>query len=141
MQMGRNRLEAFSDGVLAIAITIMVFGLKVPDKPTFNALATVLPSLISYVLSFLYLAIYWNNHHHLLHMVKTVNGNILWANMFLLFCLSLFPFVTQWMGENFDSVVPAIFMVLCCWLRSFRIGSFKLQLSSRKGKNQYLSLH
>ena len=98
--MGKNRLEAFSDGVLAILITIMVLELKVPHGDDFAALSGLVPTVLSYVLSFLYLAIYWNNHHHLLHAVKRVNGPILWANTHLLFWLSLVPFTTAWMGEN-----------------------------------------
>lgn len=105
--MGRNRLEAFSDGVLAIIITIMVFGLKVPQTTSLESLAPVIPMAVSYALSFLYVGIYWNNHHHLVHAVKTVNGKILWANLHLLFWLSLFPFVTNWMGENFNASIPS----------------------------------
>jgi len=98
--MGKNRLEAFSDGVLAILITIMVLELKVPHGDSFGALAGLLPTFVSYALSFIYLAIYWNNHHHMLHAVRQVNGPILWANTHLLFWLSLVPFATAWMGEN-----------------------------------------
>jgi uncharacterized membrane protein len=104
--MGKNRLEAFSDGVLAILITIMVLELKVPHGDTFGALGSLLPTLVSYALSFIYLAIYWNNHHHLLHAVKKVNGPILWANTHLLFWLSLVPFATAWMGENHFAPQP-----------------------------------
>ena len=98
--MTKNRMEAFSDGVLAIIITIMVLELKVPHGSDFTALAPLLPVFLSYVLSFVYLAIYWNNHHHMLHVTSAINGTILWANLHLLFWLSLFPFVTGWMGEN-----------------------------------------
>ena len=98
--MGKNRLEAFSDGVLAIVITIMVLELKVPRGASPEALAGLWPVFLSYVLSFVNVGIYWNNHHHLLHTVKHVSGAILWANMHLLFWLSLFPFTTGWMGEN-----------------------------------------
>jgi uncharacterized membrane protein len=104
--MGKNRLEAFSDGVLAILITIMVLELKVPHGASFVDLATLLPTFVSYALSFIYLAIYWNNHHHLLHAVKKVNGPILWANTHLLFWLSLVPFATAWMGENHFAARP-----------------------------------
>jgi uncharacterized membrane protein len=104
--MGKNRLEAFSDGVLAILITIMVLELKVPKGDSFSALAALLPTFVSYALSFTYLAIYWNNHHHLLHAVKKVNGPILWANTHLLFWLSLVPFATAWMGENHFAAQP-----------------------------------
>ena len=98
--MGKSRMEAFSDGVLAIIITIMVLELKVPDQPDLAALKPKLPIFLSYVLSFIYVGIYWNNHHHLLHTVRYVTGGILWANLHLLFWLSLIPFVTAWMGEN-----------------------------------------
>lgn len=98
--MTKNRLEAFSDGVIAIIITIMVLELKVPHGAELSDLAPVYPYFISYVFSFIYIAIYWNNHHHLLHAIKQVSGNILWANMFLLFWLSLVPFTTGWMAEN-----------------------------------------
>jgi uncharacterized membrane protein len=104
--MGRNRLEAFSDGVLAIIITIMVLELKVPHSADFSALYPLLPVFLTYVLSFVYLAIYWNNHHHMLHTTEQVTGSILWANLHLLFWLSLFPFVTGWMGENHFLPVP-----------------------------------
>lgn len=93
-------MEAFSDGVIAIIITIMVLELKVPHEPTFEGLKPLVPVFLSYVLSFVYVGIYWNNHHHMLHTVKQVNGATLWANLHLLFWLSLFPFVTGWMGEN-----------------------------------------
>jgi len=96
----KNRLEAFSDGVLAIIITIMVLELKVPHGTELSSLLPVLPYFVSYVLSFAYLAIYWNNHHHMLHTVKKVSGGILWANLHLLFWLSLIPFTTGWMAEN-----------------------------------------
>jgi uncharacterized membrane protein len=104
--MDKNRLEAFSDGVLAIIITIMVLELKVPHGPDFLALKPLLPVFLSYVLSFIYVGIYWNNHHHLLKACPRVNGGILWANLHLLFWLSLFPFVTGWMGENHFTMLP-----------------------------------
>lgn len=106
--MTKNRLEAFSDGVPAIIITIMVLELKVPHTPDIAALQPLIPVLLSYVLSFLYIGIYWNNHHHLLHTAKQVNGGILWANLHLLFWLSLFPFVTGWMGENHFEQIPTL---------------------------------
>jgi uncharacterized membrane protein len=105
--MGKGRLEAFSDGVVAILITIMVLELKVPHGAGFAVLRPLLPVLLSYVLSFVYLAIYWNNHHHMLHTVHRVTGPILWANMHLLFWLSLIPFTTGWMGENHFAAAPA----------------------------------
>ena len=104
--MGKNRLEAFSDGVLAIIITIMVLELKVPHEADLAALVPVLPVFLSYVLSFVYVGIYWNNHHHLLHACGRVTGATLWANLHLLFWLSLVPFVTGWMGENHFAAAP-----------------------------------
>jgi TMEM175 potassium channel family protein len=104
--MGKNRLEAFSDAVLAIIITIMVLELRVPHGADFQALEPVLPVFLSYVLSFLYVGIYWNNHHHMFHSTKHVSGGILWANLHLLFWLSLFPFSTAWMGENHLAPTP-----------------------------------
>ena len=104
--MGKTRLEAFSDGVIAIIITIMVLELKVPHDPSFDGLIKLAPVFLSYVLSFVYVAIYWNNHHHMLHLVHKVTGGILWANMHLLFWLSLVPFVTGWMGENHFAATP-----------------------------------
>ena len=98
--MNKNRLEAFSDGVIAIIITIMVLELKVPHGEDFATLAPLWPVFLSYVLSFAYVAIYWNNHHHMLHTLHKVTGPILWANLHLLFWISLFPFTTGWMGEN-----------------------------------------
>ena len=98
--MGKGRLEAFSDGVLAIIITIMVLEIKAPESTTLDALAPLAPSLLSYVLSFIYVGIYWNNHHHLLQAGKRVTGSVLWANLHLLFWLSLLPFATRWMGDN-----------------------------------------
>jgi len=103
---GKTRLEAFSDGVLAIVITIMVLELKVPHDPSFDGIAPLLPVFLSYVLSFIYVGIYWNNHHHMLHVCSKVTGSILWANLHLLFWLSLFPFATGWMGENHFSTLP-----------------------------------
>ena len=104
--MPKGRLEAFSDGVLAIIITIMVLELKVPHGRDLTALRPLLPVFLSYVLSFVYVGIYWNNHHHMLQVTKHVTGLILWANLHLLFWLSLFPFVTGWMGENHFAAVP-----------------------------------
>jgi uncharacterized membrane protein len=105
-KMKTTRLEAFSDGVLAIIITIMVLELKVPHAAELSALKPMLPVLSSYVLSFIYLGIYWNNHHHLFQAAKEVSGGVLWANLHLLFWLSLFPFTTGWMGENHLAATP-----------------------------------
>jgi uncharacterized membrane protein len=98
--MGKGRLEAFSDGVIAIIITIMVLELKVPHHADIEGLRPIIPVFVSYALSFIYVGIYWNNHHHMLHAAKSINGAIMWANLFFLFWLSLIPFVTGWMGEN-----------------------------------------
>lgn len=104
--MGKGRLEAFSDGVIAIIITVMVLELRVPQGVDLSALRPVLPVFLCYVLSFIYLGIYWNNHHHMLHATPSVSGGILWANLHLLFWLSLIPFVTAWMGENHLAPTP-----------------------------------
>ena len=104
--MGKGRLEAFSDGVIAIVITIMVLELKVPHGSSLAALAPLLPVVLSYVLSFVYVGIYWNNHHHMLAVSRRVSGGALWANLHLLFWLSLFPFATAWMGENHFAAGP-----------------------------------
>ncbi len=106
--MQRGRLEAFSDGVIAIIITVMVLEMKVPHGEEWSALLPVIPVFISYVLSFIYLGIYWNNHHHMLHATHRVDGSVLWANLHLLFWLSLVPFVTSWMGENHFAPIPVV---------------------------------
>src|SRR3984893_15710546 len=108
--MGKGRLEAFSDGVIAIIITIMVLEMRVPQGESVAVLRPLLPVFLSYVLSFLYVGIYWNNHHHMLHATTRVTGPILWANLHLLFWLSLFPFATGWMGQNHFA---AALTVLC----------------------------
>jgi len=105
--MTKGRLEAFSDGVIAVIITIMVLELKVPHDASWSALAPVAPVFLTYVLSFVFIGIYWSNHHHLLQAVQRINGKVLWANLHLLFWLSLTPFVTGWMGENSFAAVPA----------------------------------
>jgi uncharacterized membrane protein len=107
VRMGKSRLEAFSDGVIAIIITIMVLELKVPHGESIEALAPLIPIFLSYVLSFVYLGIYWNNHHHMLHACQRTTGPMLWANLHLLFWLSLVPFVTGWMGENHFAAAPS----------------------------------
>ena len=104
--MGKARLEAFSDGVIAIIITIMVLELKIPTGDGISAIKPVVPVFLNYVLSFVFVGIYWNNHHHLLHTVQRVSGGVLWANLHLLFWLSLFPFVTGWMGQNYMAAIP-----------------------------------
>jgi uncharacterized membrane protein len=105
--MTKTRLEAFSDGVLAIIITIMVLEMKVPHGTSYEDLLPIVPVFLGYVLSFIYIGIYWNNHHHLLHTVDHVNGAIMWSNLHLLFWLSLFPFVSGWMGENHFAAAPS----------------------------------
>jgi uncharacterized membrane protein len=105
--MGKGRLEAFSDGVIAIIITIMVLELKVPHGDSLESLLPLVPVFLSYVLSFVYVGIYWNNHHHMLHACTKVSGAVLWANLHLLFWLSLFPFATGWMGENHFASMPS----------------------------------
>lgn len=115
--MTKTRLEAFSDGVIAIIITIMVLELKIPHTTNWEEVKHLIPIFLSYVLSFIFLGIYWGNHHHLIHTIKTVNSNILWANLHLLFWLSLIPFATAWMGEsNFERstvIIYAIIVDLC----------------------------
>lgn len=106
--MNKNRLEAFSDGVIAIIITIMVLEFKIPNGNHLSDLIPLLPTFFSYAVSFLYVAIYWNNHHHMIHTVKNINGKILWANLFLLFWLSLIPFTTAWMGEHHFAKFPML---------------------------------
>lgn len=105
--MVKGRLEAFSDGVIAVIITIMVLELRVPHAPTLAALAELWPVFVSYVLSFIYVGIYWNNHHHMLKTVDRIDGRVMWANLYLLFWISLFPFVTAWLSENHFAAVPA----------------------------------
>jgi uncharacterized membrane protein len=114
--MGKGRLEAFSDGVMAIIITIMVLELHVPEGADGEALRRLAPTFLSYVLSFIFLGIYWNNHHHLLQTAKQVNGPILWANLHLLFWLSLVPFVTGWMGENHSARLPVALYGVILWM-------------------------
>ena len=106
-EMGKNRLEAFSDGVIAVIITIMVLEMKIPRGETFQALEPLIPVFLIYVLSFVYVGIYWNNHHHMLHTCEKVTGAILWANLHLLFWLSLIPITTGWMGENHFAAAPS----------------------------------
>jgi uncharacterized membrane protein len=138
--MKTTRLEAFSDGVLAIIITIMVLELKVPHAVELAALEPVLPVLLSYVLSFIYVGIYWNNHHHLFQAAEQVSGGILWANLHLLFWLSLFPFTTAWMGENHLAALPtAIYGVV---LLMAAIAYYVLQhaVIAKQGRESLLAL-
>ena len=135
----KNRLEAFSDGVLAIIITIMVLELKVPQGVELEALKPLLPVFLSYVLSFIYLGIYWNNHHHLLHTIRRVSGGILWANLHLLFWLSLFPFATAWIGEN--HVAPTPTALYGCVLLMAAIAYYILQrtIIAKEGRDSLLA--
>ena len=119
--MRTGRLEAFSDGVIAIIITIMVLEMKVPHGDRLDDLLPVLPVLLSYVLSFIYVGIYWNNHHHMLHATKTVTGAMLWANLHLLFWLSLFPFATGWMGENHFTAAPTALYGVVLLMAAIRV--------------------
>ena len=114
--MSKGRLEAFSDGVLAIIITIMVLELRAPEEGTFSALLPILPKFLSYVLSFIFVGIYWNNHHHLWQVVERVKGSVLWANLHLLFWLSLIPFATSWIGESHFSTIPVALYGVVLWL-------------------------
>src|SRR5262245_14187211 len=137
--MGKGRLEAFSDGVLAIIITIMVLELKAPYGADLNALRPLLPALLSYLLSFVYLGIYWNNHHHLLHSVKQVSGAIMSANLHLLFWLSLFPFVTAWMGENHFAAAPTAVYGLVQLLAAMAYWILQRAIIARQGRDSLLA--
>jgi uncharacterized membrane protein len=139
--MTSTRLEAFSDAVIAILMTIMVLELKIPHGTDLTALQPLLPIFLTYILSFIYLGIYWNNHHHMLQATKSVNGKVLWANMHLLFWLSLVPFVTGWMGENHFAPLPtAIYgVVLLCAAISYTILQSTL-VRHHGGENELLAL-
>jgi uncharacterized membrane protein len=132
----KNRLEAFSDGVLAIIITIMVLELHVPDEPTWRGLGSVLPMFLSYLLSFVYVGIYWNNHHHMIHLASRVNGAILWANLHLLFWLSLIPFTTRWMDESGFAQIPVLtygINLLCAAIAYFVLEQALIRQQGRDG--------
>ena len=137
--MGKTRLEAFSDGVLAIIITIMVLEMKVPHGADLNALRPLLPVFLSYVLSFVYIGIYWNNHHHMLHATQRVTGPILWANLHLLFWLSLFPFVTGWMGENHFAAAPVALYGLVLLLASLAYWLLQRTIVASEGVGSLLA--
>ncbi|MBI5019958.1 MAG: DUF1211 domain-containing protein [Ignavibacteriales bacterium] len=137
--MQKNRLEAFSDGVIAIIITIMVLELKIPHEPDIYELFHIFPKFLSYVLSFLYLAIYWNNHHHLLHTVHRVNGKILWANIHLLFWLSLIPFATAWSGENNFAADPVIVYGFILFMSGLSYFILSKTIISSHGKDSILA--
>lgn len=134
--MNKNRLETFSDGVLAIVITIMVLELRVPHEPTWHGLVAVLPTFLSYLLSFAYVGIYWNNHHHMIHLADRVNGGILWANLHLLFWLSLIPFSTRWMDESGFVDVPVLVYginLLCAAIAYFILQQAVIRQQGREG--------
>ena len=137
--MQKNRLEAFSDGVMAIIITIMVLELKVPHGHHLNDLMPLLPKFISYVMSFVYIGIYWNNHHHLLHTIRQVSGGIMWANMHLLFWLSLVPFVTGWMGENHFAPLPVALYGMCLMMAGVAYFILSIQIIKKHGKDSLLA--
>jgi uncharacterized membrane protein len=137
--MGKGRLEAFSDGVLAIIITIMVLEMKAPHGADLNALRPLLPTFLSYLLSFVYLGIYWNNHHHMLHSVRQVSGGILWANLHLLFWLSLVPFITAWMGENHFAAAPTALYGLVLWLAAIAYLILQRTIIATQGRGSVLA--
>lgn len=142
--MTKGRLEAFSDGVLAIIITIMVLELKVPHVDTLESLQPLIPVFISYVLSFIYIGIYWNNHHHMLHAAKHVNGPILWANTHLLFWLSLVPFVTGWMGENQFAKLPVAlygFVLFMAGLAYYLLARLELKSDGKTCCSKHLTIN
>ena len=137
--MDSKRLEAFSDGVLAIIITIMVLELKVPHGVDLHALEPLLPVLLSYVLSFIYVGIYWNNHHHLFQTAKHVSAGILWANLHLLFWLSLFPFATAWMGENHAAATPTAVYGLVLLMAAIAYYMLQRSIIARHGPDSLLA--
>jgi uncharacterized membrane protein len=137
-KVGKNRLEAFSDGVLAIIITIMVLEMKVPHGTTLGALAPLAPVFMSYVLSFIYLGIYWNNHHHMLHTCERVTGAILWANLHLLFWLSLIPFTTGWMGENHSAAAPSALYGVILLMASVAYWILQRRIIASQGRHSLL---
>jgi uncharacterized membrane protein len=137
--MSKNRLEAFSDGVLAIIITIMVLELKVPHGDSLSDLSPLFAVFLSYVLSFVYLAIYWNNHHHMLTVTREVSGGILWANLHLLFWLSLVPFVTGWMGENHFASAPTALYGLVLLMAAIAYWILQRRIIAHQGEGSILA--
>lgn len=137
--MTKGRVEAFSDGVLAIIITIMVLEFEIPHEAGWAALAPLVPKALSYLLSFIFVGIYWNNHHHLWQAVKGVNGSILWANLHLLFWLSLIPFATGWMGENNFATVPVALYGMVLWLCAMAYYLMVRALMAHHGHNSLLT--
>jgi uncharacterized membrane protein len=136
--MKTSRLEAFSDGVIAILITIMVLELKVPHGSDLSALQALIPIFLNYILSYIYLGIYWNNHHHMLHMTETVTGKMLWANLHLLFWLSLVPFATGWMGENHFAAVPTALYGVVLLMAAMAYYLLQLSIIASQGKQSLL---
>lgn len=136
--MKSGRLEAFSDGVLAIVITIMVLEMKAPEDTSFESLLSLAPVFISYLLSFIYLGIYWNNHHHLFQATERVNGKILWANLHLLFWLSLIPFATSWVGENHVTALPVAFYGLILFMSAMAYRILEVHLTKLHDKKSLL---
>ncbi len=137
--MGKSRLEAFSDGVLAIVLTIMVLELKVPHEASFAALEHLGPVFVSYVLSFVYVGIYWNNHHHMFHATRHVSGAILWANLHLLFWLSLVPFVTGWMGENHFEALPSALYGVVLLMAAIAYWILQRAIVARQGRDSVIA--
>ena len=138
--MNKNRLEAFSDGVLAIIITIMVLEFKVPSDTTFEAVILLSHKFLSYILSFIYVGIYWNNHHHMMHTVKSVNGKILWANLHLLFWLSLIPFATAWIGEHHFASFPMMLYGIILLMNAIAFNILQQVIIKSHGKNSDLAI-
>lgn len=150
--MKTGRLEAFSDGVLAIIITIMVLEMKAPEETTLDGLWSIFPIFMSYVLSFIYLGIYWNNHHHLMQVTEKVNGPILWANLHLLFWLSLIPFATSWVGENYHAALTialyGVVLLMCAiayrileiYLIKYHDENYPLKLVTKRGLKENISM-
>lgn len=137
--MTKNRLEAFSDGVLAIIITIMVLEFKIPEGNSWGDLKPLLPKIFSYALSFIYVGIYWNSHHHMLHTVKKVNGKILWANLHLLFWLSFVPFITSWIGENHLAKFPIMLYGIILFMSGLSFSILQKLIIKLEGKDSFLS--
>lgn len=137
--MTKNRLEAFSDGVIAIIITIMVLEFKIPHEATLSSLLELWPKFLSYILSYVYVGIYWNNHHHMLHITSKVNGTILWANLHLLFWLSLIPFSTAWMGENHFAAVTIIVYGIVLFMCAISYFLLHHRIVNLQGKDSLLS--
>jgi len=137
--MNKTRLEAFSDGVLAIIITIMVLEMKAPHGENLAALQPLLPVFLSYVMSFIYIAIYWNNHHHMLHTTHRVSASVMWANFHLLFWLSLFPFITGWMGENHFAPTPTALYGVVLLMASFAYWILARVIIANEGEGSVLA--